>query len=77
MEIHNYLERRCHVSYDPDKEIVVTVGGSEGIDIAMRAMLDPGDEVLIPQPATFPMCCAVLAGGVPVVIELEEKDQSV
>ena len=76
VEIHNYLERRCHVSYDPDKEIVVTVGGSEGIDIAMRAMLDPGDEVLIPQPCYVSYVpCAVLAGGVPVVIELEEKDQ--
>ena len=76
VEIHNYLERRCHVSYDPDKEIVVTVGGSEGIDIAMRAMLDPGDEVLIPQPCYVSYVpCAVLAGGVPVAIELEEKDQ--
>ena len=76
VEIHNYLERRCHVSYDPDKEIVVTVGGSEGIDIAMRAMLDPGDEVLIPQPSYVSYVpCTILAGGVPVVIELEEKDQ--
>lgn len=76
VEIHNYLERRCHVSYDPDKEIVVTVGGSEGIDIAMRAMLDPGDEVLIPQPCYVSYVpCAVLAGGVPVAIELEAKDQ--
>lgn len=78
MEIHNYLERRCHVSYDPDKEIVVTVGGSEGIDIAMRAMLDPGDEVLIPQPCYVSYVpCAVLAGGVPVAIELEERISSV
>ena len=76
VEIHNYLERRCHVSYDPDKEIVVTVGGSEGIDIAMRAMLDPGDELLSPQPCYVSYVpCAVLAGGVPVAIELEEKDQ--
>ena len=75
IEIHNYLQRRCGVSYDPDKEIMVTVGGSEAIDLAMRAMLDPGDEVLIPQPSyvAYPPC-VVLAGGVPVVIELEEKD---
>ena len=54
----------------------MTVGGSEGIDIAMRAMLDPGDEVLIPQPCYVSYVpCAVLAGGVPVAIELEEKDQ--
>ena len=54
----------------------MTVGGSEGIDIAMRAMLDPGDEVLIPQPSYVSYVpCTILAGGVPVVIELEEKDQ--
>ena len=75
IEIHNYLERRCNVCYDPDHEIMVTVGGSEAIDAAMRAMIDPGDEVLIPQPSyvSYTPCC-VLADGVPVVIELEEKD---
>lgn len=75
VEIHNYLERRCNVCYDPDHEIMVTVGGSEAIDAAMRAMIDPGDEVLIPQPSyvSYTPCC-VLADGVPVVIELEEKD---
>ena len=50
LEISRYLERRFDVGYDPDREIMVTVGGSEAIDIALRAMLDPGDEVLIPQP---------------------------
>ncbi len=76
VEIHNYLERRCNLSYNPDKEILVTVGGSEAIDIAMRAMLDPGDEVLVPQPSFVSyMPCAVLAGGVAVPIELEEKDE--
>ena len=75
VEIHNYLYRRCDVTYDPDTEIMVTVGGSEAIDAAMRAMIDPGDEVLIPQPSYVSyMPCAVLADGVPVVIELEEKD---
>ncbi|HBM47867.1 MAG TPA: pyridoxal phosphate-dependent aminotransferase [Lachnoclostridium sp.] len=75
VEIHNYLERRCNVCYDPDHEIMVTVGGSEAIDAAMRAMIDPGDEVLIPQPSyvSYTPCC-VLADGVPVIIELEEKD---
>ena len=75
IEIHNYLERRCNVCYDPEHEIMVTVGGSEAIDAAMRAMIDPGDEVLIPQPSyvSYTPCC-VLADGVPVVIELEEKD---
>lgn len=76
VEIHNYLQRRFSVSYDPDCEILVTVGGSEAIDIAMRAMLDPGDEVLIPQPSYVSYVpCAILAGGVPVTIELEEKDR--
>ncbi len=76
IEIHNYLERRCNVCYDPDHEIMVTVGGSEAIDAAMRAMIDPGDEVLIPQPSyvSYTPCC-VLADGVPVPIELEEKDR--
>ena len=75
-EINNYLTRRIGVSYDPDKEIMVTVGGSEGIDIAMRAMLDPGDEVLIPQPSyvSYEPCC-VLAGGKPVIINLKEENE--
>ena len=50
-EIVDYLRRKIQVSYNPVSEVVVTVGGSEGIDIAMRAMLNPGDEVLIPQPS--------------------------
>lgn len=76
IEICKYLKRRMNVEYDYDKEIVVTVGGSEAIDIALRAMLDRGDEVLIPQPSYVSYVpCTVLAGGTPVVIELEEKDQ--
>ena len=75
-EISKYLYRRCDVSYNPDSEIMVTVGGSEAIDIALRAMCNPGDEVLIPQPSYVSYVpCAVLAGGTPVIIELEEKDQ--
>ena len=75
-EINNYLTRRIGVSYDPDNEIMVTVGGSEGIDIAMRAMLDPGDEVLIPQPSyvSYEPCC-ILAGGKPVIINLKEENE--
>ena len=76
VEIDAYLRRRCGVTYDPDHEIMVTVGGSEAIDIAMRAMINPGDEVLIPQPSYVSYVpCAVLADGVPVTIELEEKDE--
>ncbi|MBO5247517.1 MAG: aminotransferase class I/II-fold pyridoxal phosphate-dependent enzyme [Eubacterium sp.] len=76
VEISKYLERRFHLCYDPMSEILITVGGSEGIDNAFRAMIDPGDEVLIPQPSyvSYEPCC-VLAGGVPVIIELKEKDQ--
>ena len=76
MEICNYLERRFDVPYDYNDECLVTVGGSEAIDIALRAMLNPGDEVLIPQPSYVSYTpCTILAGGVPVTIELEEKDQ--
>lgn len=76
LEIHHYLKRSYNIAYDPDKEIMVTVGGSEAIDVAMRAMLNPGDEVLIPQPSYVSYVpCAALADGVPVIIELEEKDQ--
>lgn len=76
IEIAKYLDRRFHLQYDPLKEILITVGGSEGIDNAFRAMLDPGDEVLIPQPSyvSYGPCC-ILAGGVPVIIELQEENQ--
>lgn len=75
-EICNYMKRRMQVEYDYNKEVMVTIGGSEAIDAALRAMLDPGDEVLIPQPSYVSYVpCTILAGGVPVVIELEEKDQ--
>lgn len=76
IEIENFLKRRYGLSYDYNKEIIVTVGGSEAIDIAMRAMLDPGDEVLIPQPSYVSyLPCAVLAGGTPVVIELKAENE--
>ena len=75
-EICNYLERKIHVRYDSKKEVVVTVGGSEGIDIALRAMLDPEDEVLIPQPSYVSyLPCTVLAGGRPVVIPLKHENE--
>ena len=75
VEICNYLKRRCDVLYDPNSEVLVTVGGSEAIDLALRAMLEPGDEVLIPQPSYVSYVpCTILANGMPVVIELEEKD---
>ncbi len=76
IEICNYMKRRMKVEYNYSSEVMVTIGGSEAIDIALRAMLDPGDEVLIPQPSYVSYVpCTILAGGVPVVIELEAKDQ--
>ena len=75
IEIAKYLNRRYGMTYDYDKEIMVTVGGSEAIDIALRAMLDPGDEVIIPQPSYVSYVpCTVLANGTPVVVELKEED---
>ena len=76
IEICRYLKRRFGLEYDPLTETLVTVGGSEGIDLALRAMLDPGDEVLIPQPSYVSyLPCTVLADGVPVTIELKEENQ--
>ncbi len=76
IEICNYLKRRMEAVYNPDTEVLVTVGGSEAIDIALRAMLNPGDEVLVPQPSYVSYVpCVTLAGGRPVIIELEEPDQ--
>ena len=76
IEISKYLDRRFGLSYDYNKEMLVTVGGSEAIDIAMRAMLDPQDEVLIPQPSyvSYVPCC-VLANGTPVPIELRAENE--
>ncbi len=75
MEICNYLFRRYGLSYEWNKNILVTVGGSEAIDIGLRAMLNPGDEVIIPQPSYVSyLPCTVMADGVPVILELEEKD---
>lgn len=74
-EICIYLKRRFDLNYLYDKETMVTVGGSEAIDIALRAMLDPGDEVLVPQPCYVSYHpCTILAGGVPVVIELKGEN---
>ncbi len=74
-EISKYLSRRFNLSYNPQGEILVTVGGSEGIDLCMRTVINPGDEVLIPEPcfvAYNPI--ARLAGGVPVPIETKAQD---
>ena len=75
-EIAAYLQRTQGVTYDPMKEVIVTVGGSEAIDIALRAMINPGDEVLIPQPSYVSYePCAILANAKPVIIELKEENE--
>ena len=75
-EICRYLQRKQGLAYDPLKEVVVTVGGSEAIDIGLRAMVNPGDEVLIPQPSYVSYePCAVLAGAVPVIINLKAENE--
>ncbi len=76
VEICNYLKRRFGLEYDPVHEVILTVGGSEAIDIALRAMLNPGDEVIIPQPCFVSYePCAVLADGVPVIINLKAENE--
>ena len=75
-EICNYLERKIHVRYDSRHETLVTVGGSEAIDVGLRCMLDPGDEVLIPQPSYVSyLPCTVMADGKPVVIPLQYENE--
>ena len=75
-EIANYLRRRVHVDYDDRHEVLVTVGGSEAIDMAMRVMLNPGEEVLIPQPSYVSYePCTIMAGGKPVIIELKAENE--
>ncbi|MCR5396301.1 MAG: aminotransferase class I/II-fold pyridoxal phosphate-dependent enzyme [Lachnospiraceae bacterium] len=75
-EISSYLMRKYDLTYHPANEIFVTVGGSEAIDLAFRAMLDSGDEVLIPQPSYVSYePCAILANGTPVIIDLKEENE--
>ena len=74
-EICKYLSRRFSLSYDPTSELLVTVGGSEAIDLVIRGVVDPGDEVIIPAPCF--VCyepLVTLSGGVPVIIETKEED---
>lgn len=75
-EISKYLNRKIHVSYDPIKETLITVGGSEAIDVGLRCMLDQGDEVLIPQPSYVSyLPCTVMADGVPVIVPLQYENE--
>lgn len=75
-EISNYLKRSIDVEYDPKTQVIVTVGGSEGIDLALRALAGPGDEVIIPEPSFVSYKpCAALTGATPVIINLRNEDQ--
>ncbi len=75
-EIISYLKRRIGVEYDPVHETLITVGGSEAIDIGLRAMVNPGDEVIIPQPCYVSYePCAILAGAKPVIIDLKAENE--
>ena len=75
-EVANYIKRTQGIDYDPMSEVFITVGGSEAIDLAFRAMIDPGDEVLIPQPSYVSYePCAILADANPVIIELKEENE--
>lgn len=75
IEICCYLNRRYNLIYQPDSEVLVTIGGSEAIDMALRCMLDGGDEVLVPQPSYVSYVpCVAMAGGEPVVIPLKQEN---
>ena len=74
-EICKYVERRFNIEYDPMKQALVTVGGSEAIDVALRVLVEPGDEVLIPEPSYVSYKpCAIFAGATPVAIPTKEED---
>jgi len=76
IEICNYLKRKFEIEYSYEDEVLVTVGGSEAIDIALRAVINPKDEVIIPQPSYVSyLPCAVLADAVPVIVKLKEEDE--
>ncbi len=76
VEICNYMKRKQNIEYNANNEVLVTVGGSEAIDVALRAMLNPGEEVIIPQPCYVSYePCAILAGGVPVIIDLKAENE--
>jgi aminotransferase len=74
--LSNYLQQHYHLPYNSDNEIIITSGVSEGLDIAIRAIVDPGDEVLIAQPSYVSYApCVTLAGGIPVPVQCTEPDR--
>lgn len=76
IEISRYIKRKLNLNYNYDTDVLVTVGGSEAIDLAIRAMINPGEEVLVPQPSYVSYVpCVELAYGKPVIIQLKEENQ--
>ena len=76
VEISNYIKRTQNINYIPDKEIIVTVGGSEAIDIGIRALVNDGDEVIIPQPSYVSYePCTIMANAKPVIINLSSENE--
>ena len=74
--ISDYLDRRFNLKYDAEEEILVTVGGSEGIDLALRSLVGPGDEVIIPEPSFVAyQGCTAFTGATPVVIDLKAENE--
>lgn len=75
-EICNYLKRRFDLCYDPQDEVIVTVGGSEAIDIAMRSIINPGDEVIVLSPGYVAYePSVVMSGAIPIIVELKEENE--
>ena len=74
-ELSRYLKERYNLSYDPDTELLITVGVSEALDLATRAVLDPGDEVIMPDPCYVSYSpCVTLAGGIPIMVPTHEEN---
>jgi aminotransferase len=74
-EISKYLKRRCQLTYKPESEIIVTIGASQAIDVVIRTLIEPGDEVLIPEPSFVAYKpCTILAGGKPVYVPTYPQD---
>ena len=75
-EVSRYLEQQYGISYRPEDQVLITVGASEAIDLAMRAVIEPGDEVLIPEPSYVSYApCVILAGGVPIAVPTTEESE--
>ena len=75
-EICKYMDEKYGLKYDPHDEIVVTIGASEGIDIALRAIIEPGDEIMVVEPSYVSYIpCITMCGGVPVVLETKSENE--